>query len=256
MECEKMNHIAFVIQNREKEVIIMERIAWDQYFMAQSQLLALRSTCTRLMVGATIVRDKRIIAGGYNGSVSGDVHCIDEGCYVIDGHCVRTVHAEANALLQCAKFGVPTDGADVYVTHFPCLQCTKQLIQSGIKNLFYAEDYKNHPYAIQLFEEAGVKTQKVPLVDAMVDTNFVEKNAFVYKLMEKLDSSSLSSSERAEIQADADRLFLMKAKSIERLLAFPCYSRGNRHFISIAGYKMASPSFRSMAFMAEASEKT
>ncbi len=212
MECEKMNHIAFVIQNREKEVIIMERIAWDQYFMAQSQLLALRSTCTRLMVGATIVRDKRIIAGGYNGSVSGDVHCIDEGCYVIDGHCVRTVHAEANALLQCAKFGVPTDGADVYVTHFPCLQCTKQLIQSGIKNLFYAEDYKNHPYAIQLFEEAGVKTQKVPLVDAMVDTNFVEKNAFVYKLMEKLDSSSLSSSERAEIQADADRLFFNEGK--------------------------------------------
>ncbi|WP_368730708.1 deaminase [Herbaspirillum sp. VT-16-41] len=88
--------------------------------MAQSHLLSLRSTCTRLMVGATIVRDKRIIAGGYNGSVSGGVHCIDEGCLVVDGHCVRTVHAEANALLQCAKFGVPTDNADIYVTHFPC----------------------------------------------------------------------------------------------------------------------------------------
>lgn len=186
----------------------MERIAWNQYFMAQSHLLALRSTCTRLMVGATIVRDKRIIAGGYNGSVSGDVHCIDEGCYVIDGHCVRTVHAEANALLQCAKFGVPTDGADVYVTHFPCLQCTKQLIQSGIKNLFYAEDYHNHPYAIQLFEEAGVITQKVPLVDVKVDTNFEEKNVFVHDLMNKLDRQDLSQSERDEIKANAERLFL------------------------------------------------
>ncbi|MFD1066321.1 ComE operon protein 2 [Oceanobacillus locisalsi] len=185
----------------------MERIAWNQYFMAQSHLLALRSTCTRLMVGATIVRDKRIIAGGYNGSVSGDVHCIDEGCYVIDGHCVRTVHAEANALLQCAKFGVPTEGADIYVTHFPCLQCSKQLIQSGIKNLYYAEDYKNHPYAVQLFEQAGVRTQKVPLVDAMVDTKFEEKNAFVQDLMEKLDTANLSPDEREKIKADASRLF-------------------------------------------------
>ena len=85
----------------------MERIPWDQYFMGQSVLLSLRSTCTRLTVGATIVRDKRIIAGGYNGSVSGGTHCIDEGCYVVDNHCVRTIHAEMNAILQCAKFGVP-----------------------------------------------------------------------------------------------------------------------------------------------------
>src|SRR5690625_5297232 len=99
----------------DKGWLFVERISWNQYFMAQSHLLALRSTCRRLMVGATIVRDKRIIAGGYNGSVSGSVHCIDEGCYMIDGHCVRTVHAEANALLQCAKFGVPTEGADIYV---------------------------------------------------------------------------------------------------------------------------------------------
>ncbi|PWU68461.1 ComE operon protein 2 [Gracilibacillus dipsosauri] len=141
----------------------MERISWHQYFMAQSHLLALRSTCERLMVGATIVRDKRIIAGGYNGSVSGSVHCIDEGCYVIDGHCVRTVHAEMNALLQCAKFGAPTEGAEIYVTHFPCLNCCKAIIQSGIKTVYYAADYKNHPYAIELFEEANVKVEKVEL---------------------------------------------------------------------------------------------
>lgn len=146
----------------------MERISWDQYFMAQSHLLAMRSTCTRLMVGATIVRDKRIIAGGYNGSVSGSVHCVDEGCYMIDGHCVRTVHAEANALLQCAKFGVATEGADIYVTHFPCLDCTKLIIQSGIKNIYYAKDYRNHPFAEQLFSEAGVNTKHVPLTDVSI----------------------------------------------------------------------------------------
>ncbi|MDQ0216802.1 dCMP deaminase [Oikeobacillus pervagus] len=141
----------------------MNRISWNQYFMAQSHLLALRSTCTRLTVGATIVRDKRIIAGGYNGSIAGDVHCVDEGCYVIDNHCVRTIHAEMNALLQCAKFGVPTEGAEIYVTHFPCLQCTKALIQAGIKTVYYAKDYKNNPYAVDLFEKAGVKVEKVPL---------------------------------------------------------------------------------------------
>jgi dCMP deaminase len=140
---------------------MMERISWNEYFMVQSQLLALRSTCTRLAVGATIVRDKRIIAGGYNGSIAGGDHCIDEGCYVIDNHCVRTIHAEMNALLQCAKFGVPTAEADIYVTHFPCLQCCKAIIQAGIKTVFYAEDYKNHPYALELFEQAGVKTEQV-----------------------------------------------------------------------------------------------
>ncbi|UFT97837.1 ComE operon protein 2 [Radiobacillus kanasensis] len=141
----------------------MERISWDQYFMSQSHLLALRSTCQRLMVGATVVRDKRIIAGGYNGSVSGGIHCSDEGCYVIDGHCVRTIHAEINALLQCAKFGVPTEGAEIYVTHFPCLHCCKSIIQSGIKAVYYAEDYKNHPYAIELFRDADIQVEKVPL---------------------------------------------------------------------------------------------
>ncbi|GEM03730.1 ComE operon protein 2 [Halolactibacillus miurensis] len=143
----------------------MERISWHQYFMAQTHLIALRSTCERLTVGATIVRDKRIIAGGYNGSVSGSAHCIDDGCYVIDNHCVRTVHAEMNAVLQCAKFGVPTDGSEIYVTHFPCLQCTKSIIQAGIKKVYYAKDYKNHPYAIELFGEAGVETEKIPLDD-------------------------------------------------------------------------------------------
>ncbi|GAA0481775.1 ComE operon protein 2 [Alkalibacterium sp. m-11] len=152
-----------------------ERIPWDQYFMSQSMLLSMRSTCSRLAVGATIVRDKRVISGGYNGSVSGDVHCIDEGCFVVDGHCVRTVHAEANALLQCAKFGVKTEGADLYVTHFPCLQCTKQLIQSGIQKIYYLNDYRNHQYAVELLEKAGVLTEKIS-----VPTDFFKTIEQVY----------------------------------------------------------------------------
>jgi dCMP deaminase len=153
----------------------VERITWDQYFMAQSHLLALRSTCTRLAVGATIVRDKRMIAGGYNGSIAGGAHCIDEGCYVEDNHCVRTIHAEMNAILQCAKFGVSTEGAEIYVTHFPCLQCCKAIIQSGIRAVYYANDYKNHPFALQLFEQAGVKVQRVPFDVESIPTFLYKK---------------------------------------------------------------------------------
>jgi dCMP deaminase len=162
-------------KNFHKGVGEVERISWDQYFMAQSHLLALRSTCTRLTVGATIVRDKRIIAGGYNGSIAGGDHCIDKGCYVIDNHCVRTIHAEINALLQCAKFGVPTADSEIYVTHFPCLQCCKAIIQAGIKTVYYAEDYKNHPYAIELFQQANITIEKVELNESVIDLQKVKQ---------------------------------------------------------------------------------
>jgi dCMP deaminase len=178
----------------------MNRISWNQYFMAQSHLLALRSTCTRLAVGATIVRDKRIIAGGYNGSIAGGVHCIDEGCYVIDNHCVRTIHAEMNALLQCAKFGVPTAGAEIYVTHFPCLQCCKALIQSGIKKVYFAESYKNHPYAAELFEQAGVHVEQV---ETNEDPLASEQRKFIDELLEKLNDDA----ERNTLLEKAKKLF-------------------------------------------------
>ncbi len=171
----KDKHYYTYSEPSKKGVGEVERISWDQYFMAQSHLLALRSTCTRLTVGATIVRDKRIIAGGYNGSIAGGDHCIDKGCFVIDNHCVRTVHAEMNAILQCAKFGVPTADAEIYVTHFPCLQCCKALIQAGIKTVYYAEDYKNHPYAIDLFKQANVTIEKVALNESVIDLRMVKQ---------------------------------------------------------------------------------
>ncbi|WP_314084497.1 ComE operon protein 2 [uncultured Gemella sp.] len=139
----------------------MQRISWDEYFMAQSHLLSLRSTCSRLSVGATIVKDKRIVSGGYNGSIKGDEHCIDVGCKVVEGHCVRTIHAEINAILQCSKFGVGTEGATIYVTHFPCLNCTKSIIQAGIKEICYANDYRNNEYARELLEKSGVIVRKI-----------------------------------------------------------------------------------------------
>ncbi|HIW89300.1 ComE operon protein 2 [Ligilactobacillus pabuli] len=143
--------------------MMKERIPWDQYFMTQAVLLSTRSTCERLAVGAILVRDKRIIAGGYNGSVSGDTHCIDEGCYLVDNHCVRTIHAEMNAVLQCAKFGVASADAEIYVTDFPCLQCTKMLLQAGIRKIYYLRNYHNDPYAVSLLERKDVAVQRVEI---------------------------------------------------------------------------------------------
>ncbi|MGO5434766.1 ComE operon protein 2 [Enterococcus cecorum] len=156
--------------------MVDQRIPWNQYFMAQAVLLSLRSTCTRLEVGATLVKDRRIIAGGYNGAVSGDNHCIDHGCYVVDGHCIRTIHAEMNALLQCAKLGISTDGAEIYVTHFPCLHCTKAILQAGIKKIYYLHDYHNDPYAIELIQKLGVGIQQVKL-----DPKYFEKLTSITK---------------------------------------------------------------------------
>lgn len=185
----------------------MERITWDQFFMAQSHLLALRSTCTRLSVGATIVREKRIIAGGYNGSISGDEHCIEDGCYVVDNHCIRTIHAEVNALLQCAKYGTPTNGADIYVTHFPCLACSKSIIQAGIKNVYYASDYKNSSYALELFEKANVNVVQVPFEEANIDFLRDEKLTLALDMLGKMRSLGASKEDLLPYEKKVNELF-------------------------------------------------
>ena len=185
----------------------MERITWDQFFMAQSHLLALRSTCTRLAVGATIVRDKRIIAGGYNGSISGDDHCIDQGCYVVDNHCVRTIHAETNALLQCAKYGTPTNGADIYVTHFPCLPCSKTIIQAGIQNVYYATDYKNNEYAIELFKKAGVNVVHIPFDENKIDFLKDQKYTLALDMLHQLKEQNLPAQQIHQFEERVNELF-------------------------------------------------
>ncbi|RDY71979.1 ComE operon protein 2 [Halobacillus trueperi] len=185
----------------------MERITWNQYFMSQSYLLKSRSTCQRLAVGAVIVRDKRMIAGGYNGSVSGGVHCIDEGCYVVDGHCVRTIHAEMNALLQCSKFGVATEGAEIYVTHFPCLHCTKAIIQAGIKAVYYSEDYKNDPYAIEVLQQSGVRVQKVPVEKEPLQ---FEHKLLIKQMLEKLEV--MEDPESEQLVKEASQLLKLESR--------------------------------------------
>ena len=120
-----------------------KRVDWDTYFMNIARVVATRSTCPRKSVGAVIVRDRRILSTGYNGSIRHMPHCTDVGCDMVDGHCVATVHAEANAIIQAARNGVCIDGADIYVTASPCWNCFKLIANSGIKRIFYGEFYRD-----------------------------------------------------------------------------------------------------------------
>lgn len=129
---------------------------WDTYFMTIARDVAARSTCDRADVGAVLVRDKRILTTGFNGSPSGQPHCDEAGHLMVDGHCVRTIHAEANAIIQAALHGVSSKGATVYVTHFPCLSCTKMLINAGIVRIVYATQYRVDENALSFLALAGV----------------------------------------------------------------------------------------------------
>src|SRR5699024_2443337 len=131
-------------------------------------LVAFRSTCTRLLVCAVLASENRIIASGSDGSVADGDHCIDDGGYIVAGHCVRTVHAEANALLQCSTFVVPNNATTLYVTHFSCLQLTKQIIQAGITKVVYEHDYRNHELAVQLFTESNIEVEQIVVMSVSI----------------------------------------------------------------------------------------
>ena len=138
------------------------RKSWDEYFMEITQLVAQRSTCDRAFVGCVLVNsDHRIVSTGYNGTASGNPHCIDVGHRMRDGHCIANIHAEMNALLYCAKEGIPAKGSICYVTHFPCLNCTKALIQAGISAIYYHEAYRVDDYALEILERNNVSLKKI-----------------------------------------------------------------------------------------------
>jgi dCMP deaminase len=139
-----------------------KRLPWDRYFMQIAVQVATRSTCDRKHVGAVIVRDKTILSTGYNGSVRGMPHCDDVGHIMEDGHCVATVHAEANAIIQAAKNGTSIDGADIYVTASPCWNCFKLIANSGIKRVFYMEFYRDER-VLEVAEMAGIEMKQVNL---------------------------------------------------------------------------------------------
>jgi dCMP deaminase len=121
----------------------MGRSSWDQYFMDIAAQVATRATCDRKHVGAVIVRDRTILSTGYNGSIRGMPHCDEVGHMMENGHCVATVHAEANAILQAAKNGVRIDGATLYTTASPCWPCFKLIANSGCVRIVYGEFYRD-----------------------------------------------------------------------------------------------------------------
>jgi dCMP deaminase len=121
----------------------MNRISWEQYFMNIAQVVASRATCDRKKVGAVIVREKTILSTGYNGSLSGLPHCDDNGHEIENDHCVRTIHAEANAIVQAARNGVAINKSEIYITASPCYTCFKMIANAGIKKIYFGEFYRD-----------------------------------------------------------------------------------------------------------------
>ena len=138
-----------------------ERPAWDSYFMATAMLIATRSSCERLQVGCVLVsggnQKNRIIAAGYNGFLPGAPHVSK----VRDGHEQATVHAEQNAISDAARRGISLEGASLYVTHYPCINCAKILAAAGIAKIKYYYDYKNDPIVEALLLESRVAVEKL-----------------------------------------------------------------------------------------------
>lgn len=158
--------------NEEKKA----RPSWDEYFSHLANLVGERGTCDRGQCGALITKDKRIVSTGYVGSPSGTVHCDEVGHEfhtVInkDGsesqHCIRTAHAEQNAICQAARFGIALDGGTIYTKMAPCYNCAKMIINTGIKRVVCNKDYQSSARSKEIFKEAGVEF--VLLDDGMIE---------------------------------------------------------------------------------------
>lgn len=137
-----------------------ERMNWDTYFSQVAQLISSRSSCNRLHVGCVIVNDRRIASTAYNGFLAGAPH----KSMVRDNHEQATVHAEQNAIADCARRGVSVDGSTCYVTHYPCINCAKILAASGVKTIKYISNYKNDPLVPGLLLNAGVNVEQLPAI--------------------------------------------------------------------------------------------
>ncbi|MDR1042410.1 MAG: cytidine/deoxycytidylate deaminase family protein [Clostridiales Family XIII bacterium] len=143
----------------------MERPSWDEYFMGIARLTSERSTCLRRKVGAVIVRDKQVVATGYNGAPKGIAHCEEKGGCLREKLGVpsgerhelcRALHAEQNAIIQAATSGQSIEGATIYITHQPCVICAKMIINAGIRKIIVEEGYPDE-LAVEILDEAGLK---------------------------------------------------------------------------------------------------
>lgn len=128
----------------------------DQYFLDIAKVVATRATCDRAHIGAVLVRSKYIITTGYNGAPRGLAHCDEVGHLMENEHCVRTTHAEQNAIIQAAVHGSSTEGSTLYSTHSPCKICAKIILNAGIKRVVVAEFYRDD-IVLAMFKEAGVE---------------------------------------------------------------------------------------------------
>ena len=141
-----------------------DRASWETYFMNIAHEVATRSTCDRKHVGAVIVRKKTILSTGYNGSVRGMHHCDEIGHEMENGHCGRTIHAEANAVVQAARNGVRIDNSEIYVTASPCYDCFKMIANAGISAIYYGEFYRDTQIT-SLAEQIEIKLVNLSEVD-------------------------------------------------------------------------------------------
>jgi dCMP deaminase len=139
-----------------------KRPSWDEYFLKLAALVSERATCPRMHCGCVLVKDKRILSTGYNGSIPGEEHCEDVGCQVVDNHCIRTIHAEMNAILQCSIHGISVKGAMAYVTNMPCLNCAKALVTAGIERIVIFSDYHD-PHTEDFLKKAKVELSRIEM---------------------------------------------------------------------------------------------
>lgn len=145
----------------------MSRPSWSEYFMTITDMVGKRSTCLRRHVGAILVKNRRILATGYNGAPAGIRHCEETGCIRRDSgvpsgqrhELCRGLHAEQNAIIQAAYHGVSISGSTLYCTNKPCIICSKMLINAGIKKIIYGEGYED-PLADEMLTEAGIKVER------------------------------------------------------------------------------------------------
>jgi len=136
---------------------VIDRIDRDEMMMRIAAVVSQRGTCERASVGAVIALDGRIISSGYVGAPSGLPHCREVGCDIGDsGGCRRTVHAETNAVAFAARAGIPTAGSTIYVTHSPCRECAKIILNAGIERVVYEQPYRDSS-GLELLSEAGVE---------------------------------------------------------------------------------------------------
>jgi dCMP deaminase len=138
---------------------MISRLNWDDYFIEIAQVTAKRSACERLQVGCVLVKDKRIISQGYNGFLPGCPH----QSIIRNDHEEATVHAEQNAVADCAKRGVSCKGSIAYITHYPCIICTRLLLAAGIESIKYLHDYKNDPLVVVFTNQLNVDVEKMPI---------------------------------------------------------------------------------------------